>query len=1096
MRIIAFLLLGASLAWGQVERAVVAGTVTDPSGGAVPNVAVSIVNTGTNAETKTATDERGFYTSSPLWPGTYRISLQAAGFNAWRREVRLDVNQRAQVDVGLTVGEVTESVVVKGDTVLLETQSATIANVRTESAIRNLPLNGRNFIQLTWLAPGVQPGNTSNISNGARGNQSASVNGARGSSNSFLIDGIYDKENSVNGNAYLPAPDAIEEFKIQTSVTDAQFGHEGGGVINIVIKSGTNSVHGSLFEFLRNSALDAKNVFDSAAKPIPPFRLNQFGGTLGGPVVIPHIYNGHDKTFFFVDYQGSRQRKSASNVTTVPTAAMRAGDFSSISNTIFDPLTIHADPADPTGKNLIRDAFPGNRMPASRLNAVSQAAASLYPLPTLPGTVNNITTNPAVPFDVNQGDARIDQRFGPKDSIFGRYSLQDDTRTTPGYFPAPAVGAGPGNPGSAGDRAQQVAFGWTHLLSATTLNEVRAGFTRLAQVTAPLTQGTNLATQLGIPGVDVSPVLSAMTNILISSYAGLGEGGSVPLVKINNNYQFTDTVMVTRGKHSIRFGGEIVRREINTFDCPNPLGSFSFNGQFTNRGIGVSTSGTGNAMAEFLLGAPGSVTYTIMNGLTGDRRTELGFFAQDDIRLTSRLTINLGLRYDLYTPNVEVANRMANFVPALGDIFAAGSSQVHGSRATVETDYNNFAPRVGFAFRPESKTVIRSGYGIFYASEDVGGDPRLAGNPPFVGNPQFSADYSNFAAARKISDGLPAARPTTVASQAPGLHNPIRYRPYDSRTPYVQQWNFNVQRELPGNMVATLGYVGSKGSKLALFFDLNQAAPGPAQVDTRRPWPNFGDYGSDVGYFANSSYQSFQASVEKKFSRGLTLLTNFTWGHSIDDASQPTASSGIQNSNNFEAERGNSDFDMRRRFVASWSYELPFGRGKPLLHSAGAVAQAVAGGWQLNAIQYVNSGLPFTPTVVSSQNTLNGSGTQRPNRIGTGTLSSGQNPSHWFDQTAFTVPAPYTFGNSGRNILFGPGQVNSDVSLFKNFTFGKETRYLQFRAETFNAFNTPQFNNPNVNIGDPSVGRITSAGATNTFVGANRQIQFSLKLYF
>ncbi|HZT38782.1 MAG TPA: TonB-dependent receptor [Bryobacteraceae bacterium] len=1097
MRVLALLLMAVSVASAQIERATLVGLVTDPSGGAVPNAAVSITNTATNGEAQVRTDDRGFYASAPLWPGTYRISIQAPGFKTWSREVRLDVNQRAQVDAALTVGEISDKVTVTGEAPLLETQTATLGNVRTEAAIRNLPLNGRNFIQLTWLAPGVQPGNTSNISNGARGNQSASVNGGRGSANSFLIDGIYDKENSVNGNIYLPSPDAIEEFKVQTSVADAQFGHAAGGVINVMIKSGTNDLHGSLFEFLRNSALDAKNVFDSPAKPIPPFRLNQFGGTLGGPVVIPGRYNGRNKTFFFVDYQGSRQRKSASNITTVPTEAMRAGDFSAISNTIFDPLSIHPDPADPTGKNLIRDAFPGNRIPQNRLNPVSTAAIALYPSPTLPGVVNNITTNPAVPFDVNQMDVRIDQRFGDGDSLFGRYSFQDDTRTTPGYFPPPAVGAGPGFPTSAGDRAQQVVIGWTHSFTATAINEARAGFTRLGQVSSPITQGTNLAAKLGIPGVDISPLFSAMTSIYISSYAGLGEGGSVPLVKINNNFQYSDTVMLTHGMHSFRFGGEVVRRQINTFDCPNPLGAFTFNGQFTNRGIGVSTAGTGNAMADFLLGAPASVTYTIMNGLTGDRRTELGVFIQDDIRLTSRLTLNLGLRYDLYTPNVEVADRMANFVPELGDIFPAKSPQVHGTRATVATDYNNFAPRVGFAFRVQPKTVIRSAYGIFYGSEDVGGDPRLAANPPFVGNPQFNADYANFAADRKISDGLPAERPTVVPSQGPGLHNPIRYRPFDSRTPYVQQWNFNVQRELPGNMLASAGYVGSKGTKLALLFDLNQAIPGPAQVDTRRPWPNFGGYGLDVGYWANSTYNSFQAALEKRFSAGLAFLLNYTWSHSLDNASQPTANGGAQNAHALALEHASSDFDMRHRFVASWSYELPIGRGKSILHSAGSVAQALAGGWQLNAIQYVDSGMPFTPVMAGNLNTLNGTGTQRPDRIGSGVLKSGRNPSHWFDQTAFKTPAPYTFGNSGRNILTGPRQANSDVSLFKNFTFGSEARrYLQFRTEVFNVFNTPQFNNPNASIGDPSVARITSAGATNTFVGANRQIQFSLKLYF
>jgi hypothetical protein len=1091
------LLASLCLLRGQVEQAVVLGTVTDPSGGRIPNAKVTVRNVERNTETRAATDTRGYYIAGPLAPGRYRIEIQAAGFKTWTREVTLDVNQRAEVDASLAVGPVNESVEVIGEKPLLDTQTATMGNIRTGAAIRDLPLNGRNFIQLVWLAPGVEPGSTFNLSNGARGNQSASVNGGRGSSNSFLIDGIYNKENSVNGNIYLPSPDAIEEFKVQTSLMDAQFGQAGGGVINVAIKSGTNQFHGDLFEFVRNSVFDAKNTFDSPARPIPPFKLNQFGGTLGGPVALPKLYNGRDRTFFFMDYQGTEQRKSATFVTTVPTAALRAGNFSSYPSQIFDPLTIHADPADPSGTRMIRDPFSGNVIPANRINAVSAGLAALYPQPMLSGITNNYTANPAVPFIVHQFDIRLDHRISDADGFFGRYSFQDDQRVSPSYFPPPAVGAGPGFPTTAGDRAQQAALDWTHTFAPNLVHEARAGFSRLASVSRPFTQGQNLAAKLGIPGVNVSPVLSAMTTIFISQFAGLGEGSFIPLVKINNNYQFSDMVSWTKGIHTLRFGTDLVRRQINTFDSPNPLGQFNFVGQFTNRGVGVPTAGTGSAMADFLLGAPATVTYTIINGLSGDRRWEWGSYVQDDVRLTKRLTLNLGLRYDLYTPNVEVADRLANFVPSLNDMFVAGSPQLHGSRAGVVTDRNNFAPRFGFAYQATGRTVVRGGFGVFYASEDVGGDPRLAANPPFIGNPQFNADFTKFNAARKISDGLPPDRPLRVPSKGPGLHNPIRYRPFDNRIPYTEQWNFNVQRELPGNMVATAGYVGSKGNKLALFFNLNQARPGPGQVDTRRPFPDFGDYANDIADEGGSIYHSLQLSLEKRLSRGLSFLASYTWSHSIDNASQPTGNDGVQDSLNLRAERGNSDFDMRQHFVASWNYELPVGNGKRLLARAGRLGQTALGGWQLNGIATVNGGLPFTPVMAGNLNTLNGSGLQRPDRIGSGLLATGRNPSRWFDAAAFRTPAPFTFGNSGRNILSGPAQVNFDLSLFKNFPFSRDNRrYVQFRGEVFNAFNTPQFNNPNATIGDPGVGRITSAGFSNTFVGANRQIQLALKLYF
>jgi len=1088
----------STVLWAQAERGVLLGTVTDPTGGVVPGALAKILNTGTNIETQVRSDSRGYYISGPLAPGPYSITLQAAGFKTWSRAVVLNVNQRANVDAALVVGDSAETVTVTGEAPLLDTQTSTLGNVRTESAIRSLPLNGRNLIQLVWLAPGVQPGNTSNLTGNSRGNQSASVNGSRGSSNTFLVDGIHNKENSVNGLILMLSPDAIEEFKVQTSAMDAQFGQSGGGIINVAIKRGTNQVRGSLFEFVRNSAFDAKNTFDRADRPIPPFKLNQFGATLGGPLVLPKLYNGHNRTFFFSDFQIWRQRKSATYFTSVPSESMRGGDFSQFPAQIFDPQTIRPDPQDPARVRLIRDPFADNKIPLNRTNPVSRRLIGLYPAPQTNSALNNIVTNPPVPFDTDQFDVRIDHQIRAGDSLFTRYSFQDTRRTIPSFFPPPAVGAGPGFVPIAGDRAQQAVVGWTHLFSPSKINDVRIGFSRLAQNSRPHTEGTNMAAQYGIPGVNVSPALNAMTTINISQFAGLGEGGNVPLVKINNNYQVTDTMTLIHGIHSFRFGVEVIRRQLNTFDSSTPLGAFTFNGQFTNRGIGVPTGGTGIAMADFLLGAPGTMAYTVINGLTGDRSTVFSTFVQDDIRLTSRLTVNLGLRYDLFTPIVEVADRMANFVPALGDLFPAGSPEVKGSRATVRTNYRNFGPRVGFALQLNRKTVLRAGYGLFYSTEEIGGNPRLALNAPFSTEIQFNADFANFSGARKISDGLPPERPLRVPTKGAGIRNLIRYRPYENPNPNSQQWNIGLQRELPAGIVANLSYVGSKGTNLINFFDLNQARPGPGQVDLRRPFPAFGGFANNTTNFGNSIYHSMQLSFEKRLSRSLAFLGSYTWAHSIDNGSQPTTNNGVQNVLNFRAERGNSDYDMRHRFVTSWTYELPIGKGKPVLSGARGVTQTLLGGWELNGVQYVNSGFPFTPVLAGPLSTLNGPGVQRPDRVGTGRLSgSERTPSRWFDASAFRVPAAFTFGNSGRNILTGPRQVNFDMSLFKNFPFsGEKARYVQFRSELFNVFNTPQYNNPNPNIGDPVVARITSTGATNSFYGSNRQFQFAIKLYF
>lgn len=1082
--LISSLAIAAPALFAQGEKATIVGALSDPTGAAIPGATITIKSQATSAVVIVSTDESGQYVSPPLRPGAYTVSVEKQGFKRTVQTIQLDVNQRARLNFELAVGQVAESISVTGSAPLLETQNAALGNVRTTKAINDLPLNGRNFVQLFHIATGVIPVGGGPTLGPSASNQlgvmGGSVNGSRPSNNDFRFDSIQSQDTDQNVLIFLPPVDAIQEFKVQMNAMDASFGRNGGATVNLVVKSGTNRLSGTAYEFLRNSALDARNFFD---RERPPFKLNQFGGSAGGPI-------RRDRTFFFGDYQGTRIRQAQTLISTVPIVAFRSGDFSRLPLTIFDPSTTRPDPNNPG--RVIRDPFQNNIIPSARFNTTGKRLADLYPLPNFPGDpiINNFLFNPVRRANIDQFDARIDHRFRDSDSFFGRYSFSNTSAFNPSRLPAPALGGGGQRfPGNNNTRGQQFVLSDVHTFAPNKIYEGRFGFSRLHILNTGELLGTNLADQVGIPGINVEQRFSGLGPIGVSGFVGLGEDSFTPVLKVTNNFEYVQQLSYVRGKHSLKFGYDLARRQFNQQSPAFPEGTFSFSGQFTQNP--ASASGTGSGLADMLLGLTSSARLDI-EPVFGHRRWEHAWYINDDFRFSRKLTVNIGLRYEIVAPLSEVFDREGSLVPELRNVFKVNTPELPGHTVT-KTNYQDFAPRVGFAYSVGAKTVLRAGYGIFYSAPGIASGRLPSKTPPVAGN--FSINNNSFATnlstVTPISSGFPLARPAVFDPTG----RDFKFSPRNDPDSYVQQWNVNIERQLGFNTVLTLAYVGSRGVHLNVFPNINQPFPGPGGVAPRRPFPNLAN-ADGVHKAADSIYHSLQVTAEKRFSNGLSFLSAYSYSHSIDDASQDTGG-GPQDPRCLRCDRGNSDFDIRHRYVLSWSYELPFGRARKYLSAMGTFGQALLGGWQLNGIETFMTGAYFTPG--SAQNTLGaGAGGQFADRIANGNLPPSQRTLQpWFDPSAFRTPPPFTFGNAGRNILEGPGTAVADLSIFKDFPISRrEGSRMQFRAEFFNLPNSPQFNGPNAAIGDPAVGQIRSAGDPFFFQRTSRQIQFALKYYY
>jgi hypothetical protein len=1069
MRVLAFL-FGAATLWAQIEQGSFSGIVLDPQKVPVAGAVVTFRSLTTNVKREEMTKSQGEYNSLPLQPGRYAVTVRQPGFREQTVEVTLGVGQRMQLDFALELGSVNEQVSVTGTATVLETASSEIGQVRPAREIMDLPLNTRNFTQLVQLAPGVLTGvgGASGLLGytSGRGTNGAVINGAPVEDVTYIIDGINSVDTDAGVLIFFPPVDSIQEFKVQTSSAPAAFGG-GQGIINVIYKSGTNQLHGTAYEFLRNSSLDAKNFFDSPANPIPPFKLNQFGFNLGGPVVLPHVFNGKDRLFFFADYEGKRVRQAQTFLSTVPTADFRAGNFSSLL-----PRTVLMDP-----RSNPKAPLPGNIVPSAAIDPVSARMIALYPDPNLPGEVNNFLYNPVQTNRVDQFNIRSDYRTS-RSAIFGRFSYEDADTFNPGNLPEPAIGAGPGRPGQVVVPSKQAVLGYGRSLGPSRYYDLRVGYSRMFQ--GIYDSGTRLgaiAEQLGILNANAGGAAPGLSTTNITGMTGLGDG-SGSLQKVNNNWEIDQAFSWVRGRHELKFGFDYMSRRFAFHSPGAPSGLFTFSGIYSGFGL-----------ADFLFGRPINSRFDSTKFFSM-QRFYFSWFVQDNWRISSRLSLNIGLRNDSITSWKERHNRLAGFVPdGGGTLIPVGTAPFAGHSVQQGRPWQ-LGPRLGLAYTITPKTVLRTGGGIFYSFKTVTSGNSLAKNAPFSGTLLTTNDANNFAAAKPISAGFPAERPQLWPIAGTGFY----YWPQDAKTSAMYEWNINLQRELASNMVISVAYVGGKGTYVDVVgLNINQAVPGPGAVVSRRPYPNLSD-ATGVVPWGNSIYNSLQTSFERRMGT-VRFSGAWTWAHSIDDTSGESSNSPIQNSRNLAAQRASSTFDVRHKLSISSTVELPFGKGRHWLGTAARPVQWAAGGWQVNAIGTFMTGLPFTPTM-QTNNLNTGTGSQFPNRIASGELAASQRTiDRWFDASAFAAPGQYIFGNSGRNILYGPGTRQVDLSLFKDFVFA-EGRRLQFRAEAFNVSNTPQFNNPNASIGFTGVARITSAGSPTVYQRTSRQVQLALKLYF
>ena len=1085
-------------ALAQTTTGSIVGLVTDSTGAAVPNASVTVTRVDTGNATKTTTNISGNYVVTPLQPGPYSVTVEAQGFKkSVSAGITLNVQDRLPVNVTLEVGQITETVEVQGTAAPLQTDTSYLGQVVDSQKIVDLPLNGRVFTRLAVLTAGAAP-----TAPGARDERTGgfSANGVRPYQNNYLLDGIDNNslsEDLTNEASFVvgPSPDAIAEFKVQTNSMSAEFGRSGGAVMNVTLKSGTNQAHGSVFEFLRNSKLDAKNFFDPATGPTPPFKQNQFGAAVGGPVELPH-YDGKNRTFFFVDYQGTRIRTAHTFLATLAPLAWRTGNFSGF-NPVFDPNTT-------TGPNATRQPFPNNQIPLQRFDPASLKLISFMPAPNVPGSVsptgvaNNYLSNPVEPDTTDQGDVRIDHKISDKDSLFTRFSMADQNLTPPAAIPPPLSGAA----FSSGDwtnNTRQAMFSETHIFSPRVINEFRAGYTRLRTERLQFNANDNLSSQIGIPGIPFTANNGGLPRFSVSGVSTFGSATFQPTREFQNVFHFIENVSLIKGGHTIKLGAEwkpIVNFSI--LQPPTPRGSFSFNGNSTrdanNRG------GSGFGFADFALGIPSNASVA---SFINDTFQQPGYFfyAQDDFKVNNRLTFNLGVRYEFISEPKERRDAEANYNIATGALdIANGRTDAlpasffpqipinrNAPRQLVPQDRNNWAPRVGFAFKLTNKTVIRSGYGIFYSSYEAGplSIPNPGNNPPFYVQSNFPA--VNFStpnpAVNQLSRGLPLNAFSNPAAPSLFSLDP------DFRNPYVQHWNFGIQQELGFNTVWEVSYAGSAGKKLYEFRNPNQPLPTAdpnADVDPRRPRPFLG---GDLTYWCScgsSTYHSLQTKVEKRFSNHLSFLGAYTYGKSIDEQSQ--ASLGFDNSTsvrseyNYRQEKGRSDYDQTHRFVVSYTYEVPFGG------SLKGAAKLLANGWQLVGIHSFTTGTPFTIHALTDFS--NTGGDARPNAVlgVSDEPAGGRSRQEWFNPAAFTNPVSGQFGNVGRNTISGPGNVSIDFSIFKNFPI-KDRARVQFRTEFFNLINHPNFRSPSTTYDGSNPGELTAAATS-------RQIQFALKLLF
>ncbi|HMK23780.1 MAG TPA: TonB-dependent receptor [Terriglobales bacterium] len=1171
------LTFATGIAFAQKDMGSIVGTVRDTSGAVIAGAKVTVTDADRGTSFETSTSATGEYAANPLRIGRYNVTVEKQGFSKQIvGPIEVDVQARPEVNIVLHVGQIAETITVTSEGPQLETETSELGQVVSGRQATTLPLNGRNFAQLAQLVAGVapaEPGSRTETSYGF------SSNGARALQNNYLLDGIDNNANLgdvLNGSAYViqPSVDAIGEFKVQTNSYSAEFGRGNGAILNAVIKSGTNAFHGNVYEFFRNDKLDGRNAFDFLGRQ--PYQQNQFGATFGGPII-------KDRTFFFVDYEGLRIRQALPQLLLIPTPDQLAGNFSSfldLNSPILDPvsgLNVLDCSGNPTYQGEIFDphftqsvaasgnypngmcgvpvavtpsGVPTNIIPASSIDQAASGIAALFPAP-LPGFDiggNNYLVDPKKHLDQNNFDVRVDHRFTNQDDFFARFSYEDQPIFTPGPFTNFLDGGG-FTAGNQDNSYRSVAISEVHTFSPTLINEFRLGYNRINSHRSQPFANTDVSGELHLIGVPFSPGFGGLPSMCFVNYACIGASDFLPSFEKKNSYVVNENLIWIRGRNSVKFGTELRFEQFTMGQVSAPRGDLSFSQDFTSNPalpVNGDLSPTGGEdIASFLLGVPDSAN--IVNLHVPDyHRKIFAFFAQDDFRVNDRLTLNLGLRYELFRPVTDGKNQMATFDFGSNSLIVPKGQTAeltpyiasilpilrNGSASLVNPDNRTFAPRIGFAYKISEPLVLRGGYGIFYGGQESGpfSFPSPGFNPPYFLTQSFNspcgtpvpananpADSGNCAIGLKPGDNSQMiANFWTGGFPANSLsdpNNPLLYSiDRNIRVPMMQQWHFGLEYQMPSELVLGVSYAGSHGTHLYGFYNGNQAVPSDdpnAPLADRRPFPDVDGTISTFRANTNSNYNSLQLSLEKRFTHGLMFQASYTYAHAQDEAS--SASLGSLGNGDFRDQRfpameyGNSDFDVRHRFVISYSYDLPFGRGRKFAGNAGGVLNQIIGNWQIAGITSASTGNYFTvtdPFVNSANNDCGGTvsyNCSRPNLVG----DPNGKPciaGTFFNTCAFESNLVQgTYGSEGRNIVRGPGFQIWDLSINKRFPIRERMR-LEFRSDFFNLWNhtnpmwgpfgaAGQVEPVAIEIGTPQEGQYQAARDP-------RLIQFALKFYF
>ncbi|HEV2273319.1 MAG TPA: carboxypeptidase regulatory-like domain-containing protein [Acidobacteriaceae bacterium] len=1126
------LLFAASAALAQTSGTIV-GSVRDASGAAISGATITVTSVERGTSQTTTSGDDGNYVVPFLPAGSYTVTAEKQGFEKQSSAAtQVDVDQRARLDFALSVGNVSQTVQVTSAAPLVRTESAELGEVINERKVQDLPLNGRNFAQLVYLVPGVTPGQQGENLSGAstfnpRAGSDFNALGAQESSSAWLVDGIVDNEVTFNTVMVQPSVESIQEFKVLTGTYSAEYGR-GSGVVTTQTRSGTNQLHGEAFEFVRTDQFDARSYFNTLNQTKPGYHRNQFGAALGGPI-------WKDKTFFFMDYYGETQTQGGTFLSTVPTALDRTGNFSDQNFTIYNPYSTTVN----SNGQTVRTAFQNNVIPQNLINPIGSRIANLYPLPNIPGKLTNnyIDTLNSILGD-NGGNVRIDHKISDKDTVFGRYSYERFTlfatkgqggcciRTPAAYQSLYDLGPYISGGQNTTLLASGLALNETHVFTPSLVNEFIAGYNHTNPLTVQSDYGHQGATKLGIAGINVNQATSGIPTINIGgaggglSYTAINDGPSfLPANPRQTSYQLEDSLSWTKGPHSIKFGYRIVKDVYSPFSNSTTRGQLNFQLNLTNNPLDAQG---GSGLASLLMGlmANGNSAganrgfYLAPPYLTS---YEHGAYVQDDWKASRRLTVNLGLRWDLFTPATEKNNGMTNFDMTNLRLIYAGENGT--SRAVnLQTRYRNFGPRIGFAYdvKGDGTTVVRGGYAISYFPQLAAASGVLTENVPQTVS-QNTATLplypTNLSAVPSLAQPFPAPVPSHPITTADLIAaNPsIVGDQYANQTPSFQSYNLDVERQFSSDWLLELAYAGSRSVHLLFCVNPQEVQPGPASVPSgnRITIPAISSV-RNIFECSNtnfSNYNGLNVKVTKRLSHGLSLLTSYSWSKSLDDGGSPANGGGYvgnpQTITNLRGGYGPSGFNIPQRFVESWTWNLPFGKGRAFLNDNN-ILSAIFGGWETDGIATVQSGYPFT--VGNMTACANNASNCWPDLVSKTTKPANQTYAHWYDPAAFAVPCAiannangscsspaYQYGNVGRGFMRGPQTVNFDLSVARNFQV-KERFTIQTRVDAFDALNHPPMGIPNqtINTNNPAG---TNTAITST-TGDNRDLQGSLKFTF